>query len=63
MDQRMVDLEGPSCVQVSLRQKEGERIVHLCNNAPGKELHFAMGSGGGRVSLSSFSGSVEIKAR
>ena len=39
IDRKMVDLDGPSCVQVSLRRKEGEQIVHLCNNAPGKELH------------------------
>lgn len=38
-DRKLVDLEGPSCVQVSVRQKGDETIVHLCNNAPGKDLH------------------------
>jgi DUF4097 and DUF4098 domain-containing protein YvlB len=41
----------------------GPEAERTSKHAPGKELHFAMGSGGGRVSLSSFSGSVEIKAR
>ena len=39
IDSKMVEVEGPSCVQVSLRRKGEQTIVHLCNNAPGKDLH------------------------